>query len=337
MRQTPEEVQIDSAAEILGAAFDPQHAGKSQRKQVTILLALFNGARFIQEQLDSIAGQTHRDWRLIISDDGSTDASCAIVRRWATNHPRCDLQLINGPRQGFAQNFLFLLSQVDANVRNVAFSDQDDVWLPDKLDRALAALARQARRRPALYCGSTWVCDRRLGRRRMSQRWPQPPSFRNALVQNIAAGNTIVLNHSALRLLRAANRRVTTVAAHDWWAYQLVIGAGGQILQDDRPGLLYRQHDANVIGANRGPRAVLRRFRMVFGGEFREWNDQNLNALSVVSPFLTPENRSIAAEFDAARRAPLLLRPWRIGRLGLHRQSRVGTGCLWLMAALGFL
>ena len=322
-------------------AFDPpangDRAGSSSSTEVTILLALYNGGRFIDEQLDSLVAQTHPDWRLTVSDDGSHDDGPERVRRWAARHPDRRVRMLSGPGGGFARNFLHLLASVGPGARFVSFAAQDDVWLPGKLARALDALSRVPEREPALYCARTWICDARLGDLHRSEHWPLPPSFRNALVQNIAAGNTIVVNRAALRLLQAAARRVEDVAAHDWWAYQIVTGAGGTVIHDPAPSVLYRQHDANVIGANRGMRAHLRRYWIVVRGHLRRWNDLNIAALLRAAPYLTPENRALVEAFAAARASSPSRRPARLGRLGLHRQSRLGTGCLWVAAVLGLV
>lgn len=316
---------------------DWDRTASSSRREVSILLALYNGGRFIEEQLDSLVAQTHSDWRLTVSDDGSRDDGPERVRRWAARHPDRQVRVLSGPGGGFARNFLHLLASVGPGVRFASFADQDDVWLPGKLARALEALERVPDREPALYCARTWVCNARLGDLHQSEHWPLPPSFRNALVQNIAAGNTIVVNRAGLRLLQAAARRVEDVAAHDWWAYQIITGAGGTVILDPAPSVLYRQHDANVIGANRGLRAHLRRSWIVARGHLRRWNDLNIAALLRAGPYLTPENRALVEAFAAARASPPSCRPGRLGRLGLHRQSRLGTGCLWVAAILGLL
>ena len=84
----------------------------------------------------------------------------------------------------------------------MAFSDQDDVWLPDRLARGVAALGGHSG--PALYCSRTWITDERLESRRLSAPRPRSLGFRNALVQNVASGNTILLNAAAADLVRDA-------------------------------------------------------------------------------------------------------------------------------------
>ena len=165
------------------------------RAHVTILLATRDGAAHLEPQLDSIAAQSHRDWSLIVSDDGSTDATCAMVERFARQQQN-PVTLLQGPGRGSAENFLFLMRQWAALAPPgawMAFADQDDVWLADKIARAVARLAPLPAGSPALYCSRSWVCDTGLANRRLSAPRPRAPGFSNALVQNIAAGNTIVL------------------------------------------------------------------------------------------------------------------------------------------------
>ncbi|MDE3238195.1 MAG: glycosyltransferase [Paracoccaceae bacterium] len=307
------------------------------RLDVAILLALKDGARFIEAQLDSLLAQDHPDWHLIVSDDGSADDGAARVRDWAAAHPGVGLRLIRGPGRGHAQNFLHLLRSLDPAPPFAAFCDQDDVWLPGKLDRALSALSAVPEGRPALYFGRVWICNQGLFHLHRSDFWPRPPGFANALVQNIAPGNTIVLNRAAIRLVQRASHGVDRIGAHDWWAYQIITGAGGVVLSDPAPLLLYRQHDRNVIGANRGLRAHLRRWRIVLRGEMRDWTDDNIAALRAASAHLTRHNRALLLAFAAARALP----PWRralaLARLGIRRQHRFGTALLWLMTTLGLL
>jgi hypothetical protein len=219
----------------------------------------------------------------------------------------------------------------------VSFCDQDDVWMADKTARAIAALKTVAREVPALYCGRTLHCDEGLRPLRPSPLFTRPPSFRNALVQNIGGGNTIVLNRAAFRMLAAASTRVEAVVSHDWWMYQLVAGSGGIVIYDREPGLLYRQHDGNAVGANGTARTAAQRFLRVMQGRFRDWNDQNVAALSATGDLLTPENRAILAAFGEMRRAPLHRRLRLMRTLRLHRQSRRDNLALWFAVLTGRL
>ncbi|MCE5974160.1 glycosyltransferase [Sinirhodobacter sp. WL0062] len=303
---------------------------------VAILMAVRNGARHLPAQLDSIAGQEHTNWTLLVSDDGSRDGSSGVISGFALRGHR--VICLDGPRQGAGANFLSLVRRMQGHVPAkswLAFADQDDVWLPDRLARGIAALEGIAG--PALYCSRTWITDERLEHRRISLPCQRPLGFRNALVQNVAAGNTILLNPAGARLANAAAPEAARIVMHDWWIYQLLSGAGARMVHDDRPALLYRQHSGNEIGANDGAGAKLHRIGQLFAGHYRQWNSVNVAALNASAHRLTPENRALLSGFTDVRRSPLWRRPGALWRLGLYRQSRASTAALWLAAMLGRL
>ncbi len=272
---------------------------------MAIVLGMFNGAPFLRDQLESIGRQTHRNWTLHIRDDGSRDDSIDVAKCFAATMPGRDIRIDRGAHRGFARNFLTLLGAVPMDADAVAFCDQDDVWLPGKLTHALTQLARIPAGRPALYCGRTILTDRALSAPiGASPEFTRPPSFRNALVQNIAGGNTMVMNRAALDLARVSADYRGPVPAHDWFIYQLVTGADGTVIYDRAPQVLYRQHGGNLIGANQGMMARLKRLAALSERPVARWSDQNLDALGAISPLLTPENRDILRRFRDSRRPP---------------------------------
>jgi hypothetical protein len=186
-----------------------------------------------------------------------------------------------------------------------------------------------------LYGGCSWECDENLKDRRLSRGLKRPAGFRHALVQNVAAGNTMMLNRAALGLVQKACAEVSEVVMHDWWLYQIVTGAGGQVLFDHEPHLLYRQHSSNLIGANRGLRAKGKRLRLLLSGKFRLWNTVNIRALQASKDRLTPENRRVLERFSKERNGPLLMRLRMLRGLGLYRHGIQGTLSLYLATVLG--
>ncbi len=304
---------------------------------VVIAMAMHNGCGRLPQQLDSFRDQSHANWSLVASDDGSTDASKRLVAEFGAGLDRNPVVCLAGPCRGYAENFLSVLRRMPPGDCWLAFSDQDDVWTPDRLERGVQSLRDLPAGTPGLYCSRTMICDDELRPLRLSAPRPRAPGFRNALVQNIAAGNTILLNPAAAALVREAAAEAGRVIAHDWWVYQIVSGAGGTVVHDDEPTVQYRQHDGNQIGANDGARARLRRFRMILSGEYRRWNDVNVAALYGSAARLTPENRALLADFDRMRRAPLAARLRTMRRLGLYRQTRLSTMALWAAALLGRL
>lgn len=309
------------------------------RPRVAVLLASYNGAALLQAQLDSIAAQTHPPALLLVSDDRSRDDACAVVQRFARAHPGIVVDLQTGPCRGAAQNFLSLLRRVPDDIDIVALSDQDDVWLPEKLQRGVQALEAAAETGTGpqtclLYCGRSWECDSTLGNRRLSRGARRPASFRHALVQNVAGGNTMMLNRAALTLCRAASLEARRLVVHDWWLYQIITGAGGRVLFDDVPLLLYRQHGGNLIGANRGLQARAKRLLMLISGRFRLWNTINIGALKASAHRLTPENRTVLEMFAQDRNGPLWQRVSMIYRAGLYRQGLPDSLSLYFAAML---
>jgi glycosyltransferase involved in cell wall biosynthesis len=175
-------------------------------------------------------------------DDGSTDDTLAILKRWSKRSP---LGVSCGANVGAKASFFELLYRAD-DFDIVAFADQDDIWYRDKLSRAVGALAALPPAEPAMYCSRARVVDENLVIRGLTQHWPRIPCFANALVENIAMGCTTALNRAAWHLLTGAPAP-TRALMHDWWCY-LVVSAFGQVIFDPVPSLYYRQHADNAVG-----------------------------------------------------------------------------------------
>jgi glycosyltransferase involved in cell wall biosynthesis len=160
---------------------------------------------FLGDQLKSIADQTHANWILFVSDDGSIDETRNILRRFADSHEQKTV-VRNGPGKGVCANFLSLATDPTIDADYFAFSDQDDVWYKDKLQRALTWLITVPDDVPAFYCGRTELISidgRSYG---FSPLFTRLPTFRNALTQSLKGGNTMVLNKAAKRLLLSVRR-----------------------------------------------------------------------------------------------------------------------------------
>ena len=220
------------------------------------------------------------------------------------------------------------------SVPYAAFCDQDDVWLPDKLSRAIEKLNKVEPGRPALYCSRTTICDRDLKPIGVSPLFGQAPSFANALVQNIGGGNTMVVNRAALDILQDTVRHASGIVAHDWWAYQVISGANGKIFYDPEPSALYRQHGQNLVGANQSWQARLSRARRILRGEFRAWNDTNTDALWHARHWLTPEAVRTLEDFDQLRNGSTRQRVQALRHSKVHRQTRCGQAALCMAALL---
>ncbi len=247
-----------------------------------MLLSTFDGARHLRPQLRSLAEQTYRRWTLFWRDDGSSDETTALVAAFKEElgkgelgEERCIAVTTPEGHLGITGSFLALLRQVPAG-HVAAFADQDDVWLPEKLARGVAALQAVPADRPALYCARQRLVDEDLSPLGLSPRSGPPAGFPAALTQNVATGCTVMLNQAAIALVAASEPPDGTL--HDWWSYLLVSAAGGRLIADPLPVVLYRQHVGNAVGAphsplrrgvmalRRGPDAFMQLFRRHVAG-----------------------------------------------------------------------
>ncbi|QMU58587.1 MAG: glycosyltransferase [Boseongicola sp.] len=300
----------------------------SSKNRVTILMATYNGARFLPDQLASIARQTHRNWSLIVSDDGSVDGNCQIVREFGQTQTTNRVLLLRGPGMGSAQNFLSLL-RVAGQSSFVAFCDQDDVWHPNKIQRALQTLSGNPD--AAIYGSRTIIADSGLLPHRRSARSKRAPSFGNALVQNVIPGNTMVINRKALDILQPASSAAAAIVAHDWWCYQIIAGVGGRIISDAKPQLIYRQHDRNVIGANLGVRSKLARFKGLLRGDLATWMDRQLNAMQSTKIDFTAQNQRQMETLMSAPKTGSRKRYLALKRAKVRRQRFIETILVYLV------
>lgn len=303
--------------------------------KVAILLGSYQGQAYLAQQLDSIAAQTHSNWEMHVSDDGSVDDTPAILeqyrRRWNGR-----LSVRAGPANGFSANFLSLTRHAESDAAFFCFSDQDDIWEADHLERALDKLRLHDDAVPALYCSRTQYITEDGAHMGFSTLFKRPPGFRNALVQNIGGGNTMVFNRAARNLLINVQGPVEVVS-HDWWVYLLVSGAGGHVIYDDYPGVRYRQHGSNMMGQNVTIGARLARLKLLLLGRFRKWNGANLAALDLAQDYLTPENLRIKRLFERARRGNIFVRLTSLYRSGIYRQFMSDNLALWIIALLNRL
>ena len=297
--------------------------------QVAILLCTYNGDRFIEQQLDSFYKQTHRNLKIWVSDDNSTDKTLEILKNYQKEWGGDRLVINKGLQKGCIGNFMNITCNKDINADFYAYADQDDIWNEDKIERAIEALKNYSEI-PALYVTRTKLIDVLGNHIGLSPLFVKPPSFKNALVQSIAGGNTMVFNNHAMKLLKSASE--LKIVSHDWWAYILISGAGGKIIYDSEPSLLYRQHDANVIGANQTIGAKLKRIALLFKGNYHKWNDSNTQALFKVQNLLSKENLKTLKKFEEARNSNFIARPVKLLYSGVYRQSLTGNIALLIAA-----
>lgn len=308
---------------------------EGKRRGCAILLSTYNGAAFLPAFLQSLLAQTESGWVLLWRDDGSRDETRTILDAWGQAHPdRMQTLATPAGNLGVVGSFMTLLrAAADGGFETAAFADQDDIWLPDKLARAGAALSAVPADRPALYCARQRLVDAASREIGLSASLAGPAGFPACLTQNIATGNTVMLNAAALRLI--APTAPPRESWHDWWCYLMVSAAGGSVIRDDAAVILYRQHAANVVGAPRSPwaRAIaaLRRG----AGEFMSVFRKNVAALEAVSAAFPPDNRHALSRISRALDQPWHRRLSVLALPGFVRNSPAQTALFRLWFLIG--
>jgi len=288
------------------------------------MMGTYNGGLYLEEQLDSFEKQTHINWHLIVSDDGSTDDTLSLLKRYQSKWPEGKMNIRCGPQHGFCQNFLSMACDENIQADYFAFSDQDDVWLPNKLEEAIKNITNNEIPNLAyVYCGPTIYVDDQLKHIGISNLYVMPKVFENALVQSIVGGNTMLFNKASKKLFEQTG--IKRVASHDWWLYQITTGCGGKVFYDTVPYVLYRQHAAALVGGGFNLQDKLARIKAFLLGRFKKSNDLNIDALTSIEGLLKNDCLKILREFKLIRHASFLNRLLFIVNCPLYRQGKLQT------------
>lgn len=229
-------------------------------------MAAFNGRVWLNEQIDSILAQTGVEVTLFISVDASTDSSESLVDALSAQHSNI-IVLPHGEHFGGAgANFFRLLKEVDFTAFDfMAFADQDDIWLPNKLSRACAVIEESGADAYSSDVTAFWPSGRQQHIIKS-----QPQVKWDFLFEAAGPGCTYVLAKSLANQLKKVitdhPQAIEKIALHDWFCYAYARANGFHWVIDNVPGMLYRQHTQNQVGANTGLRAFLYRTRKVLNG-----------------------------------------------------------------------
>jgi len=218
---------------------------------IEILLATYNGEKFLQAQLDSILYQTFQDWCIVAHDDGSTDATLEILQQFKQEHPSKIKILDDGLSFGSARdNFEHLMKHATADY--IMLCDQDDVWMDDKIVQTLSAMKKAEYQNPhksVLVHTDLIVVDEALNVIAPSmfayQRLKKKSTLKNLMVRNNVTGCTVMVNQRALKCALPMPKQAMM---HDWWLV-LKVKEQGVVGFVDMPTVYYRQHGKNCLGA----------------------------------------------------------------------------------------
>lgn len=233
---------------------------------VAILLAAYNGLAYIGQQLETILAQRDVKISIFISVDRSDDATQEWCEQFAIRHPNVAVLPYGERYGGAALNFFRLLRDVDFSQHDfVAFADQDDIWLEDKLMRAIEMMRSTESAGYSSNVTAFWD----NGQSRLIEK-SQPQRAWDYLFEAAGPGCTYVMQSELAGEIKLAvvNQwlRIAGLGLHDWFSYAYARANGYRWIIDERPGMLYRQHLGNQVGANHGTSAFIYRMRRVAEG-----------------------------------------------------------------------
>lgn len=230
-------------------------AGMSSMDVIDILMATCNGEKYLKPQLDSILRQSRENWRLIIRDDCSTDETVTIIKEYQQMRPEQIFLIQADKPSGSAQNNFFALMEYAAS-DYIAFADQDDIWLNDKLELIYNKLKELEREYgteiPLMVHTDLTVVDENLkpinsSLFAMQNMDATGNNLNHFIVQKCATGCTMMVNQALLNLV---TQKPKHAVMHDMWL-ALIAAAFGKIGFIDKATILYRQHENNANGAKK--------------------------------------------------------------------------------------
>ena len=295
---------------------------KFEDLKVAVILGFYNGNKFISEQLNSILQQTHKNIDIFIFDDKSSENIILKPRDLEIRSTNIIKIIRRENNVGYARNFLQGLKETGNKHHFYAFCDQDDIWEKDKISRALNKTNMIKDDIPTLYFSRTSYyssdCLSEIGSSRI---FKKPPSFSNAILQNIAGGNTILMNASARQIVIQTIDNNDFIS-HDWWCYLIISAASGRIIFDNAKTVKYRQHNNNLIGMNIGFFNQKSRLIEFASGKVKTWLDSNIGNLSKYKYLISKKNIKVLEYFSKARKSRnSLKRIFFYLRSGVYRQS----------------
>lgn len=292
--------------------------------KVAIILCIKDNFEYLEEQLDSIFAQDYKNFDVFLSDDSLTNKVNHILKKYRVTY-------LEGPNKGFAVNFISTLINIPDDYSFYAFADQDDIWLENKLSYGIDILLKQNVNNPNLFCGRTVLVNHYGKKIGMSPLFKRSPSFRNALVQSIAGGNTMIFNSKTKDLLKQVDLS-KTVVSHDWITYLFVSAVGGKVIYEQEPLVKYRIHDKNLVGSNIGFKAFFKRFNILYNGNWMKWINANIEQLKNI--VLTDNKYHLEIFIKMRESKNLLKRLNYLFRHKFYRQTLMGEIALFMMVLM---
>lgn len=295
----------------------------------SILLATYNGATYLKEQLDSIASQSHQGWQILIADDGSSDDTLKVITDFSERHPG-RVRLLHTSSTGSARNNFLRLLQCDAGTQYYALCDQDDIWNSEKL-ATLRETCAQAEKcypdTPILAFSDLEVVDENRSEKSHSfmhsmRSNANELSTRNLLTENIIPGCSMFFNDRLALLHRTIDPTPEHIIMHDWWL-ALLASTAGQLCYVKQPMIEYRQHPKNTLGAidRRSVAFALTKLLNKNVQSARETWQQAEELAIKGSPFIPEASLRIVKTYASLSGVGKAKRVWLIIRHGIYKQG----------------
>lgn len=219
--------------------------------KLNIIMCTFNGEQYIEEQIESILNNTYSQWKLIICDDGSTDNTVNLIKKYESQYPDKIILRQNKTNMGVIYNFLTPILEYEADY--YMFCDQDDVWLTDKIEHTLHLMKRKEKKYgyavPITVFSDAKVVNEKLEVRNSSFHKVSKLNIKkldlpHMLMENKLIGCTMMFNAAVVKKIESLP---SAARMHDWWI-AIISASFGKIAYLNEATLLYRQHEKNVVG-----------------------------------------------------------------------------------------
>ncbi|RPH28131.1 glycosyltransferase family 2 protein [Buttiauxella warmboldiae] len=265
---------------------------------IAVLMSTYNGQLYLEQQIDSLLKQTQNNFTLYIRDDGSTDDTVKIIENYVDKFHNV-VFLKDSINLGAAGSFLSLQNEVDADY--YFFCDQDDVWLPNKIEDTLKSFEGKDESKPIIAHTDLIIVDERLNY--LSESFYDYSNisineFKNKkqiLLQNYIVGCTSCINRALAKISRINRAEVESIAMHDWW-YTLNATYFGEVIYIDKATIMYRQHNNNTLGANKD--SLGRYVKLFISGEGIKRVNRYRNKLVKQSKFFAMKNIDLISHED---------------------------------------
>ncbi|BAM23310.1 glycosyltransferase family 2 protein [Streptococcus intermedius] len=295
--------------------------------KVTILMSTYNGERFLAEQIESIRQQTYTDWQLLIRDDGSKDRTREIIQDFCQKDNR--IRFVNPDsveNVGVIKSFFHLLKYQTSDF--YLFSDQDDVWLPEKIELQLKEAEKYDNTLPLLVYMDLKVVDQELNVVHESMIQTQSDHANTELLQelteNTVTGGVSMINQALADLW--TGQEEYDLLMHDWYL-ALLATAFGKLVYIDKQGELYRQHSNNVLGARTFRKRMQNWIRphILFAKYWNLIQASQKQAKNLLALPLTTQNKEMIENFVTIMEVPLTERYKRLWKYGFRKNRTFHT------------